>query len=151
MTDVPLTLAWLDSIGLPPYSARGLSQTLEPIQDSTQMRRTVNGKMVNLAGSQFQLYHSTISGNDIDPPAFDGVWPGRILTVDCIAELGYLTTSFSGQQRPSVDSVYRIVGDYTFYRPRLIMMVISPPNMTRAEWAAQSTWSIELEEVGGDT
>ena len=65
MSDV-LTLS---GIGVPPYSARGASQTLEPIASSQQLRRTINGELIDISRAEFRKYRSTISCVDQQPPA----------------------------------------------------------------------------------
>lgn len=144
MPDEPLSLLFLDPVGIPPYSSRGLTMQLQPIDDQANFRRTVNGKLVNISPAQFQLYHAIINGNDQDPPAWDGVWTGTELIVDSIAELAYKIGG--SQQRPSVDSNYRSDGQFIFYRPRLYMTV-TVMTITRDEWGAMVTWSMELEET----
>ena len=41
-------------IGVPPYSARGASQTLDPIQASQQLRRTINGELIDISRAEFR-------------------------------------------------------------------------------------------------
>ena len=141
MSDV-LTLS---GIGVPPYSARGASQTLEPIEAARQLRRTVNGALIDLSRPEFRKYRSTISCADQQPPAIDGVWPGRVVTVDCISELSY-RTSGGTPGRTVVPGSSRTEGDYTFYRPQLTMRVVSFSQDTD-EYGATVSWSLELEEV----
>jgi len=38
---------------VPPYSARGLTQTLTPIAAAANMRRTINGELLDLSAGQF--------------------------------------------------------------------------------------------------
>jgi hypothetical protein len=118
------TLLTLSAIGIPPYSARGLKQTLTPINAATQLRRTVNGALTDVADPLFRKYASIITGGDVDPPAVDMVWPGR--------------TVVSGSQRTA--------DGFIFYRPNLTMKVISW-NIADDEWPADVTWSLNLEEV----
>jgi hypothetical protein len=139
------TLLVLTGMGIPPYSARGLKQQLIPIAASANMRRTVNGALINLSPSQFQKFRTVITGNDQSPPANDGVWPGRLVTIDCIEELAYLTGGTP--ERPVVDGSSRVVGPWTFYRPRLSMMMTTPLDATIAEWEAGVAWTMEFEEV----
>ena len=141
MSDV-LTLS---GIGVPPYSARGASQTLEPIQASQQLRRTINGELIDISRAEFRKYRSTISCVDQQPPAIDGVWPGRVLTVGCISELSYLTAG-GAPARPLVSGSSRTEGDYTFYRPSLTMRVVAFSQDTD-EYGAVVSWSLQLEEV----
>ena len=141
MSDV-LTLY---GIGVPPWSARGASQTLEPIQASQQLRRTVNGELIDISRPEFRKYRSRISCADQQPPAVDGVWPGQVVTVGCISELSYLTAGGAPSRMPVAGSS-RTEGAYTFYRPSLTMRVVSFSQDTD-EYAAEVSWSLELEEV----
>ncbi len=141
MSDV-LTLS---GIGVPPYSARGASQTLEPIASSQQMRRTINGELIDISRAEFRKYRSTISCADQQPPAVDGVWPGQVLTVGCISELSYRTAG-STPSRNMVAGSSRTEGDYTFYRPSLTMRVVAFSQDTD-EYGAAVSWSLQLEEV----
>jgi hypothetical protein len=43
------------------YAARGITQTLDPIEAATSLRRTVNGALVSIASTQFKKYRSVIS------------------------------------------------------------------------------------------
>lgn len=133
-------------IGVPPFSARNLTQTLEPIQQAANFRRTVNGTLVNLAPTQFAKYRSVISGADHDTGAFQLVFPGMIVTVECIQEIGVKNGNVA-DQRPAVPGSERNSGDYSFYRPILTMMVTAGPTASWDEAAGVNTHSIELEEV----
>lgn len=153
MTD--LTILRLTGIGVPPYSARGLTQTLQPIDGATSQRRTVNGTLVNVSADQFQKYSSSISGSDIAPPAVDGAWPGKVLTVDCIPELAVLDPSSTVEAttelemalgRTAVPGSIRRDGGFIYYRPRLTLMVTGY-NLSADEWAAGVSWTLNLEEV----
>lgn len=144
MTD-STTLLVLAGIGVSPYSARGLTQTLNAIRGAANVRRNVNGGLRNLSEPQFRKYESTISCSDQDPPVCDGVWPGQLVTVDCVKELCYPTGG--SPDREVVEGSTRTDGDLTFYRPRLQMMVLAGFNMSRAEYEAAESWSLQLEEV----
>tara|TARA_R110000782_G_scaffold30776_3_gene76365 strand:+ start:6232 stop:6648 length:417 start_codon:yes stop_codon:yes gene_type:complete len=130
-------------IGMPPAAIRGVTQTLEPISASMNMARTVNGSMIDLSAPEFRKYSSKIQCADQIPPALSGVWPGAVVTVDCIADLSFLTATGSAE-RPIVESW--IEGDYTIYRPRLSMMVVAF-DLSKDEWQASTGWSLELEEI----
>lgn len=129
--------------GTPPYSIRGLTQSLEPIAAASNYRRTVNGDLRDLSLVQFQKYKSTIQCDDLDAPAFDALPIGVVVTVDCVAELAYLTAG-GAPQRTVVAS--RTIADWTYYRPRLVMMVTAKSQETD-EYGAAVSWSLELEEV----
>jgi hypothetical protein len=139
------TVLDLDTIGFPSGADRGISQTLEPIEAIIQRRRTINGTLVNIALDQFRKYKSSVNCTDQVPPALDGVWPGDVITVKCIAELSYLTSGGS-PSRTVVSGSSRVDGSYTFYRPQLSMMVANI-NVRADEFGAVVGWSVDLEEV----
>lgn len=143
------TLLSFSGIGVPPFSARGLTQTLAPIDIASQTRRTINGSLKDLSVSQFHKYKSTIatgSFTDQQPPAVSGVWPGKIIVVNCIAELCYETLGGSVPERDAVAGSSREDGDFTFYRPILTMRVLNFSTSTD-EWTGEVSWTMDLEEV----
>ena len=71
------TLLKISGVGMSPYAARGLTQTLNPIEQAKDLRRTINGELIDFSVEQFRKYASVISGNDQMPPGVAGVWPGR--------------------------------------------------------------------------
>jgi hypothetical protein len=145
-TDSPnTTLLHLHGIGVPPYSARGLTDTLTPIAASRNMRRTINGRLRDVSAPQFQKYAITISGSDQQPPACDGVWPGRRITVEMIQELCYETAT-DGPGRTPVPGSERVEGDFTFYRPVLDVLVTNW-EVRKDEYGAVVSWTLEAEEV----
>jgi len=141
---VPLTLLAFSGIGVAPYATRGASQTLTPIDQAASLLRTVNGDLDDLGLEQFQKYSSTISCSDQLAPACDGVWPGQEITVDCIAELCYKTAG-GMPSRTVVAGSSRTEGDFTYYRPQLVMRVMSY-NQSTDEWNASVNWSMTLQE-----
>lgn len=142
---VALTNLNLGDLESSPYATRGISQSLEVIEAAKQMRRTANGTLVDISHTQFQKYRSVITGSDQLPPALDGIWPGATITVQCVAELSYLTSGGS-PAKSVVAGSSRVDGDFTFYRPQLTMKVVSF-NTTTDEWRAVVGWVLELEEV----
>lgn len=134
----------LSTMGVPLYSARGLSQTLEPIDAASNYRRSINGILTDVAHAQFRKYKSKISCTDTRTPAFDGIWPGLTVVVDCIAYLSYPTTGTP--QRTVISGSSFTEGSFIFYRPRLTMMVTANSAQTD-EWDATVPWELELEEV----
>lgn len=131
--------------GVPLYAAKGLTQTLEPIDQSSQLARDVNGVLVDLGLTQFRKYKSTISCSDIRTPLLDGVWPGMQVTVDCVRELNYLTAG-GAPSRPVVAGSSRTEGDFTYYRPQLTMRITSFTT-SEDEWGAVISWQLDLEEI----
>lgn len=143
MTDT--TLLVISAMGVPPYSARGLQQSIEPIDGAASMRRTINGVLKDIAEPQFRKYKSTITCNDQDAPALEGFWPGMEVEVDCVAELSFATNS-AGPTRTVVPGSERTADGFTFYRPRLTML-IKAFSQTTDEYGAQTGWRLDLEEV----
>ena len=135
----------IDGPGMPRYAARGLTQTLDPIDAAGVLARSVNGGLLDFSPPQMRKYTSTISCQDVEAPALDGVWPGDVLTVDCAAELAYLTIT-DDPGRPVVEGSERVVYDYTYYRPRLTMRVVSY-TVSRDEYGHLTQWSLVLEEA----
>lgn len=142
---IPDTLLVISPQGIPPYSARGVKQTLDPIDQAKNLRRTVNGQLISLTPSQFRKYRSTITCDDMNVPAIDGVFPGDQVVVSCVEELSYVTIGGS-PQRTVVSGSSRVDGNYTFYRPQLTML-ITDTHVETDEWGAKVGWRIDLEEV----
>ena len=107
------------------------------------MQRTINGELIDLSSAAFRKYKSTISGTDQRPPSCDGLWPGRQIVVDCIEELAY--PDGGTPQRPEVEGSSSSEAGFTFYRPRLTM-VVTDFKLSRDEYGAQIAWSMDLEE-----
>lgn len=148
MTTLPAegTLLVLSSpMGVPLYSARGLTQTLKPIPQAADLRRDINGNLVDLSVAGFRKYASSIQCKDVEAPALDGIWPGQILTVSCVAELSYLTAG-GAAQRTAVSGSSYVSGAFTYYRPQLTMRVMSFQS-SDAEWPNEVSWMLELEEI----
>jgi hypothetical protein len=137
------TLLVISGMGFSPYAARGLTQMLQPIEQAKQLRRTASGKLVDVSTGQFRKYRSTISCADHRVPAIDGIWPGMVVTVSCIAELSHPVGG--SPSRPVVSGSMREEAGYVFYRPILEMRVVDVAPSTD-ELAAEVAWSLELEE-----
>jgi hypothetical protein len=140
------TVLRMVGVGVPPYSARGLKQTIAPLDQASNNRRTVNGNLVDISFSGFRKYKSTISGTDQRPPNFDGKWPGLTVIVDCISELSYTPDEGETRQRLAVPGSEHVEGAHTVYRPRLTMKIINF-SQDQDEYGADISWSLDLEEV----
>lgn len=140
------TLFNLVGIGMPPYSARGITQTLEPIQGSGQMKRDINGTLVDLGATQFRKYQSSVKCTDNDSPALSGIWPGMTVTVECIPELCYQDATSEGAERTVVSGSSRTADGFVWYRPQLTMKVASY-RINTDEYGAACGWSLDLLEV----
>jgi hypothetical protein len=144
VADPPLTLLVLQPIGVPPYSARGLTQTFQPIAAAAAQKRTVNGKLVDVSAPQMRKYHTQITCTDQNAPALDGVFPGMEVQVDCVFELSYPDGGTA--QREAVPGSLREADGFWFYRPRLTCQVTAF-NTSTDEWGASVNWQLDLEEV----
>lgn len=99
------TLLVLTGIGVPRFAARGLTESLAPI-DLGELRRDINGVLRDLTEPSLdRRYGLTISGGDVRPMALDGVWRGKELTVDCVTELGKAGTFAAGTATVALDRV----------------------------------------------
>ena len=138
----------ITGMGVPPFSVRGVTQTLEPIDDAADIRRTINGTAVNLSQVAFQKYFSEISCEDIDVPAIDQIIVGMEVTVECVQELSYAgSLPLAGNNsRTAVTGSAREANGFVFYRPVLTMLVVGH-SVEHDEWGAVTGWSLELEEV----
>jgi hypothetical protein len=148
MTLVNGTLLTISGDGIPPYAARGLQQTLEPIALQNALRRTVNGKLVSLARTDFRRYRTTITGTDTNAPVLSGIWIGSRITIGCVAELCYLTATGSPERPVAGDTSgdgSRTEGSWTFYRPELTMLVTGWRTLTD-EYGAAVGWQLDAEE-----
>lgn len=143
LTTPELTLLIMTPIGVPLYSARGLTQTLTPISDAKPApMRTINGEARFVGGSQMRKYDSTITCTDQNAPPFSGLWPGDLVTVQCAFELSYHTDTGS-PERTVVTS--RVVGAFTLYRPEIEFMVVDF-NDRFQEYQAEHGWQLTLTE-----
>jgi hypothetical protein len=143
------TLLVIQGIGIPQWSARGLSQTLFVIPASINQRRTINGALEDLSYAQFRKYASKITCTDRRVPAIDGIYPGATVTVHCVAELCHdesFSGSTSGLSRPQVSGSDRFESDFTFYRP-ILQMQVTNITLNVNEWGDDYQWEIDLEEI----
>ena len=138
------TLLQMVGLGVPPYSARGLSQSMAPIDQAAHIVRAIDGTLLDLSYAPFQKYKSTISCEDQAPPAVDGKWPGQLVTVHCVAELCFPANG--SPARPMVPGSERTEEGFTFYRPILSMMVLAF-NWDDDEYGRRIGWSLDLEEL----
>lgn len=141
------TLIEISSFGHMVFQARGATQTLEIISGATQLERTINGTLLDLSAPQFQKYSSKITvPSEILPTPLDGIFPGQEVTVDCAVQLAFPTNSPTAQpNREAVSGSIWEQNGYTFYRPRLTMLIRTVETHLD-EWKDVVGWSIELEE-----
>ncbi|WP_027037875.1 hypothetical protein [Mesorhizobium ciceri] len=143
-----LTYLRLDPIGVPPYSARGITEDFS-LDGSSQLARTINNEAIDLGDDEESKFKLTITCTDQNMPALDGVRRGMVLTVDCATEFSYPTSGGSPSRSVASttdDPATRTEGAFTFYRPRLTMLV-ADYRLSFDEWGADCNWSLDLVEV----
>jgi hypothetical protein len=139
-----MTLLVMTPTGVPLYAARGLTQTLTPVQEAKPPpRRTINGEARFLGGIQMRKYDSVITCADQNAPPFSGLWPGDDIVVDCVCELSHLDVTGNTPERTVVSQ--RVVGDFVLYRPRIEFMVVDF-DQSFQEYAAEYVWRLTLTE-----
>lgn len=65
---------------LPYGSARGLSVSVQPI-NAGEIRRTINGGLVDLTRTTHRKYRVQISGQDTITPTLADLWPGALVSM----------------------------------------------------------------------
>ena len=156
------------AIPLPLGSSRQLSVSVEPIEASAQLRRTINGELRDLSDPAFRRYRVTLSATDQVPPAIGALWPGDLVDVEVpydltepvIAGAATLTrdladnTEFYAYDAAGLNVPAACAGRelsapgaaYVTYRPRLACRV-SQRSERAVDRQATSEWSLVLEEV----
>ncbi|WP_424363604.1 hypothetical protein [Methylocystis parvus] len=130
---------------LTPWSARGVTETLTPIEQNIPPRRNVNGALRDISFAAFQKYRIELTCKDVNAPALDGVWRGQSLLISCVHELSFRTAGGS-PARPVVSGSTRVEGDFTYYRPQILAKVMDF-SLGKDEWPADVSWRMILDEV----
>lgn len=166
-----MTALRLIGIGLAPWSANGISETLKP-EDSGEIRRTVSGKAVCTAIAETEKYGVSISCEDLSPPSFDGIFRGSPVTVECVsrhsANVATGDTSVTLGRTPVAGSItvidedggdvaFTVVGNVVSFsaQPKEITVEYSPVlnclvdtwSVDRDDFGASTSWSLDLVEV----
>lgn len=139
------TILILQGMGIALYSTRGCTQTYGPIAASMVQRRTVNADLVDLSYPQFQKLTSEITCHDRRAPALDGIWPGRIISVWCVAEFAYPVGGVPDRPERTDIPAY-VEGNFVRYLP-IINMRVGMWTTSNPEWEADVAWKLPLEEV----
>lgn len=119
------TLMSIAGIDFSLYSTRGITMTLTPIPAAAQLRRTCRGTLIDISLSQFQKYRASITCTDFEAPTFTDIWPGKLVVVQFVPEVGV------------IDSGHVVT---------LTMRVVSWQT-SREEWQTRTAWQLDLEEV----
>lgn len=173
MTYGPTTALVCTDLALGWHSALDLTCTLSPVDESADIRRTWNGKAVNLAAAEFRLFAVEIASGESEmrAPALGRLWPGSILWISPTVDLGeYIAvgeTSITLQRTPLAGSVrcltlgfedvaHTVDGDVVtlaapatgairvYYRPVLECIVTEPWSISDRKRRAEVSWSFRL-------
>jgi hypothetical protein len=121
----PYTLLSIDAIDFTDAAVRGITMTLEPIDQAANVARDCRGALADISLAQFRQYKVTVTCTDHEAPELTGIWPGQDITISCIPGLG---ASNSG------GDVLNILAKVTAW------------NTSRDEWAAEVAWQLEAEQ-----
>jgi len=119
---VIVPLSGIPGLRLTTYSARDLTQTLEPIPESGSLAESANGETLDLSYPWFQKLQSTVTCTDTMAPCLNRAWIGQLCLVQCVVERSF-ETGYDTPDRPVVSGSSRTEGAFTFYRPELTMRV----------------------------
>jgi hypothetical protein len=120
-----MTLLAIDEIDFSPWAVRGITMTLEPINQAAQVARDCRGQLVDISLEQFRQFKVSISCTDHEAPELTDVWPGQDVTITCIPGLGAANTT---------DDVLTLLCKVTSW------------NTSRDEWAAEVAWTLSAEQ-----
>lgn len=158
------TLLILDGMGVPLYSARGLTQDFDMIdQAGASLLRDTDGNLQDFSPPNdiFHKYVTTISNTDLRLPRISGIWPGFLVNVHCVFEFCYPTiggvadrpkvpNAYNAQGRfispPTVGVDTRVEGDFTYYRP-IFACRVRKISGGKKEYPGDTNWTIIAEEV----
>src|SRR5580765_7747076 len=119
------TLLSIDAIDFSQWAVRGITMTLEPIEQATALARDCRGILADISLAQFRMYKVTIECTDHEAPELTGIWPGQDVTIVCIPGLG-VPNSTDGQMT--------------------ILAKVTRWSTSREEWMAETAWSLEAEQ-----
>jgi hypothetical protein len=117
----PYTLLAIDDIDFSDPAVRGITMTLEPIDQAKNVARDCRGVLADISVSQFRMYKVSITCTDHEAPELTGIWPGQDVTITCIPGIGVGT-------------------------PLVILAKVTTWNSSRDEWASEVQWQLEAEQ-----
>jgi len=119
------TLLAIDDIDFSQYAVRGITMTLEPIEQAAALARDCRGMLADISLAQFRQYKVSISCTDHEAPQLTGIWPGQDITITCIPGLGV---------PDAMDEQLTFLAKVTTW------------NTSREEWPAETAWQLEAEQ-----
>ncbi len=159
-------------------TAMDLSVSIQPISMSADIRRTWNGRAINVADDAFRLYAVRLSSGqaELRAPALSKLWPGVIFdlvpSTELVDKIGVGGATVTLSRPPYAGSVrcldaghndipFTVSGSIVtlaapasaqvrvFFRPVLTCMVVAPWTQSLKEVTAEVAWELSAEEVGG--
>jgi len=122
----PYTLLAIDAIDFSDYAVRGITMTLEPIDQAKNLARDCRGDLADISLAQFRQYKVSISCTDHEAPVLTDIWPGQDVTITCIPGLGAANGA----------------GDVL-----TILAKVTTWNTSRGEWGPEGVaWQLEAEQ-----
>jgi len=153
-------------IPLPRGSARFIDFSSEPIRESVQTARTIDGRLLDLSDDAFRVMEVRISSRGVKVPALTGTYPGQFLTIhspEKMTEPGPAVT-LSREPVPGSIRAFAANGDviaepegrslsvpgaaWFEYRPILSVMVTGFAT-GGTEGKAVASWQLTAEESDG--
>jgi len=119
----PYTLISIAGIDFSDYAVRGITMTLEPIDQAKNVARDCLGELVDISVAQFRQHKITITCTDNDAPELAGVWPGQDITITCLPRMNGISDT-----------------------PLVILAKVTSWNTSRDEWGAEIAWQLEAEQ-----
>jgi len=160
----------IGNLVIPAGSGRGITQSINLV-DSGDLRRTVNGTLIDLTRDENRKYTSTISASDQKTPSLAGIWKGMELIIESISTIRQLVNPASNSATMIRDyvvgtvygrdingvkilptSIIGLIANFPSnivmveYCPKLTMLV-SDISIDSDEYEATQSWTIDLEEV----
>ena len=150
------TVLDLEGWGVLPGSGRGLRQQIAPVPNGA-LHYTVWGDLESTARESLNRFKITITGEDVWPAAFAGLWLGQPLVVHCVSNLPQPQPATLAPIRPPVpgslvyfDAEMREMPDrngavWLNFRP-ILRCLVNTWSIDEDEWGATASSSIELWE-----
>lgn len=120
------TLLRIDSIDFVDWAVRGITMTIEPIDQDAQFARDCRGELVHLSPPQFRKHKFSIQCTDQAAPDFTDVWGGHVVNIDCIPNMGEVN---------STDGVLSF------------RAMVMKRRVSGEEYAASVAWQLDGEEI----
>lgn len=137
----------ISGVGINPFSVRGIEQSYAPIDERSQNVRTINGMLIDVGDDAFNKLVTTIACEDMQSPLFDGIYPGKEVVIECVADLGYDTATGQSATRPIVTGSQRQQGSSTIWLYKPILTCLIDEIETDAElWGKVYAWTLVASE-----